>query len=365
MDNFIEELKSIFSFGYSNEQTEDNQINQDSIIEEENLTFHRRMKGRKRQTISCYNQYDKELCPHCVSSKLRNRYSHIGNREDRTNKTATKTINEDTENKSNYDSYIFSFSLSKNNGNNTSISYNNISTTKVNETVDENAYKEKFEDIYNYALSKKNTANFPLIDYMNYRKINNLILNDEDNNDIVNMMITPTLSYELLIQFINLIKQRSLDCLENNEDISYPYCVFIPIQKFTLNEIDNLREIFKRNKVNKYESILIPIQIGEWNLIAIYPNEAMCNFYYCGGETLSCEILDKFTSLIPTQKSWQFNHINPFTGINQEEKNGSQILILLDYLSRGQKMDGFTFEDLSYYSIVIGMEILNKRLYTY
>ena len=103
MDNFLEELKNIFNFGHTNNQSEDNHINQDTIIEEENRTFHRRMKNRKRQTISWFNQNEKEFCPNCVSSKLRNRYSHIGNKDDRTNRTATKTINEDSENKSNYD----------------------------------------------------------------------------------------------------------------------------------------------------------------------------------------------------------------------------------------------------------------------
>ena len=364
MDNFLEELKSIFNFGHTIEQKEDELVNQDTIIEEENRTFHRRMKNRKRQTVSWFNQNEKEFCPHCVSSKLRNRYSHIGNKEERTNMTTTKTINEDNENKSNYDSYIFSFSFTKNNGNNTSMSNNNISGIKVSENEDENGYKEKFDEIYNYALSKKNTANFPLIDYVNFKKINNLVCQDY-NNDIVNMMVTQSLSYELLLQFIYLIKQRSIESLENNEDITYPYCCYIPIQNFDFNEVENLKEIFRKNKVNKYEVILIPIQIGEWNLIAIYPSESMCNFYYCGGDTLSCEILDRFTSLISTQKSWQLNHINPFTGISPEEKNGTQVLILLDYLSRGQKTDGFTFEDISFYSIVIGIEMMNKRLYTY
>ena len=361
MDNFFDEIKKIFNYSSKKEE-----VNTEDDIEKENQDFHRRMlKNRKRATISSYNPHDLELCPNCVSEKLRERYSHLGMPSNK-----SQTFNEESDNydkRSNFDSYLFSFSYCKdnNNNNNTYYTNNNVSNLIQNDE-EEKKQKEKFNYFYNFALEKNNTANYPLIDYINYTKINNILSYSEKKNEISNMLLTHYLSYDLLLNFIKLIKQRSIDNIEDNEEYTYPFCCFIPIQNFSFDHITNFTSIFSRNKIMKYDMVFIPIQVGgDWNVIALNLSKQTCDFYNCGSETISINDIEQITNGIDAIKNWTYNHINLFSSINKTEQNGTLPLIVLDYLSRGQKMNPFTLEETNFYSVLIGIEIINQRLFTY
>lgn len=360
MDNFFDEIKKIFN--YSSKKEEDN-IEDD--IEKENQDFHRRMlKNRKRTTISSYNPHELELCPNCVSEKLRERYSHLGVPSNKSQPFYEESDNYDK--RSNFDSYLFSFSYCKDTNNNNNTYYtNNISNLIQNEEEEKN-HKEKFNYFYNFALDKSNTSNYPLIDYINYTKLNNILSYPQKKNEISTMILTHYLSYHLLLNFITLIKQRSIDNIEENEEYSYPFCCFIPIQNFSFDRVVNFTSIFSENKIMKYDMVFIPVEVGgDWNVIALNLSKQTCDFYNCGGETIQISVLEQITSCVDTISIWTYNHINLFSSISKTEQNGTIPLLVLDYLSRGQKMNPFTLEEINYYSLLIGIEIINQRLFTY
>lgn len=133
---------------------------------------------------------------------------------------------------------------------------------------------------------------------------------------------------------------------------------------------------------NKYDYILIPIKLSNsniWHIVSLSFSEYICSFYSCifkqNNTTEALEVIhtitfhfDNFLQLnnmanANQKREWNYHHIQPIPYVNRNI-SCSLSLVCLNFISRDVSMN-INSNDLYYYTILIIIEILNGKLYTY
>ena len=103
-----------------------------------------------------------------------------------------------------------------------------------------------------------------------------------------------------------------------------------------------------------------------WNVLEVFVDECVCNYYKCCKKDAEyCGIEKVLECLGQKEQKWSVNYVNVFKAIDEEEHNGVMPLIVMDYLARGKKCPAMCKNDLVYYSVLVGIELVDEKMYTY
>ena len=388
MENFFKFFSNIFS--NSNEE-EENKLDNEIFLSNIQYSF----KMKKNRKVNKYININKEKCPKCSSEFLSKKYCHFH---------SNKNIDFDKINfsKLNYDNNLLSnnnnnqqkfwdninispikkdnkvnFEKDKNmniNNNNSNENNNNLFKEESNKKINAvqiqiiNEEDEKiFKFFYNYAISKKNYINYPFFDFINFKKFLFCIRGDDDSNgykEIKELVLNHYLSLLLINNFIQLIENRLIEALENNEPDLYPHIKFIII-----NDINDLNYFSENHffKMKNFEIIMLIIHYSNWNIILLDRINFNAIFFLYEpfeniNEEISLKILFNITHLYDKNINWKLKALNYFSNECYHE---IYTLIAMDYYSRGiLNIPILNKYDLEYYAILISVELLNGILYT-
>ena len=374
----MEKYFKVFSNFFSNSKKEDeNKLDQDIFLS--NILYSYKMQRNRK--INHYGNINKEKCPKCSSEILAEKYSHfhIPNKSSHNSIKSNKEIINNKDNiidnlKNNNQNIISPIKIKikeeKEYNNNISENWNEISEDFLKEELLKMNYKHEekiFEFFYNHAIMKGNYTNFPFFDFINFKKFLICLRGDDDSNgnkEIKELVLNHNLSSLLINKFINLIKNRVIEAIDNNENILYPFIEFLIIND--INDLNNFsKDTFVQYK--NYNILILIIHYSNWNIIVLNKiNNYAIFFLYEPYENIDEEIAYKIimniSQIYDENINWKLKAFNYFS---QDFYHEIYTLIAMDYYSRGiLDIPIFNEVDLEYYSILISVELINGTLYT-
>ena len=351
--------------------------NEDIIIDEENTIFTQRIKAKQQYThththtqnnnnnnyFSSSSSFIKCPC-YSISNYHQHHHSHIIPPP-----TEQQPLLHDPTPDVEYNSYRISFSpisrpplqTSTTITNNTSTSFLQqalFPSSELSPTTNEDTYRY----YYNYAFDKKDTSNYPLFSYHNFLTIQQTSLNT--SNYLSQLLYTNICPIPLMSLYIDLLNQRQQQqhSMSNDDDnVQYPFTRFIAV--------DNYSTMCINANSSSAEVIVVVLCDNRdcmWNVLEVFVDECVCNYYKCCKKEAEYAVIEKVLECVGQKEvKWSVNYVNVFKAIDEEEHNGVMPLIVMDYVARGRKCPAMCKNDLVYYSVLVGIELMDEKMYTY
>ena len=341
-------------------------ITNEDVINEENTIFTQRIKAKQQyMLLPTHNNHHNNFsssssfikCPcYSTSNYHQQHHSHI--------LTTTEHLCEPNANIE-YNSYRISFSpltrvpLQSNHNTSTTINTNTSLLQQAlfpySETSTHNN-EDIYHYYYNYAFDKKDTSNYPLFSYHNFVTVQQTSLNT--SNYLSQLLYTNICPLPLMLLYIDLLQQRQTN---EGDDVQYPFTKFI--------YVDNYSTMHINGDFSSAEMIVIVLcDNGDcmWNVLEVFVDESVCNYYKCCKKDAEYGVIEKVLECVAQKElKWSVNYVNVFKAIDEEEHNGVMPLIVMDYVARGRKCPAICRNDLVYYSVLVGIELMDEKMYTY
>lgn len=353
--------------------------NEDIIINEENNIFTQRIKAKQQYTHTYTHTQNNNnnnnyfssssfiKCPcYSISNYHQHHHSHIIPPP-----TEQQPLLHDPNPDVEYNSYRISFSpisrppplqtstIITNNTNTSFLQQALFPSSESSPTTNEDTYRY----YYNYAFDKKDTSNYPLFSYHNFLTIQQTSLNT--SNYLSQLLYTNTCPLPLMSLYIDLLNQRQQQqqhsTLNDDDNVQYPFTQFITV--------DNYSTMYINGNSSSTEVIVVVLCDNRdcmWNVLEVFVDECVCNYYKCCKKEAEYNVIEKVLECVAQKDvKWSVNYVNVFKAIDEEEHNGVMPLIVMDYVARGRKCPAMCKNDLVYYSVLVGIELMDEKMYTY
>ena len=354
--------------------------NEDIIINEENNIFTQRIKAKQQYTPTYTHTQNNNnnnnyfssssfiKCPcYSISNYHQHHHSHII-----PSPTEQQPLLHDPNPDVEYNSYRISFSpisrppplqtstIITNNTNTSFLQQALFPSSESSPTTNEDTYRY----YYNYAFDKKDTSNYPLFSYHNFLTIQQTSLNT--SNYLSQLLYTNTCPLPLMSLYIDLLNQRQQQqqqhsTLNDDDNVQYPFTQFITV--------DNYSTMCINGNSSSTEVIVVVLCDNRdcmWNVLEVFVDECVCNYYKCCKKEAEYNVIEKVLECVAQKDvKWSVNYVNVFKAIDEEEHNGVMPLIVMDYVARGRKCPAMCKNDLVYYSVLVGIELMDEKMYTY
>lgn len=196
-----------------------------------------------------------------------------------------------------------------------------------------------------------------------------------------------------MARYIYLLKLRARtqeeELIDDNNENQFPLIYFMPFdfyKSITGKPESIYLKYFTTNKIqilfNQYDYVLIPVKLensNTWNIASLSFSNCICSFYSCVFKqkcsNSAIQLLQTITNLfdgflksinminVNSIREWNYHHIQPIAYADKSILC-SLSLVCLDFIARGLSLT-IKSDDLYYYTILIIIEVLNGKLYTY